>query len=468
MTVANTWLICLVSVFSFILRVEASTFCNATQACPEDKPCCSQYGQCGTGQYCLNNCDVRYSFSHDSCMPIPVCKSSSTKFKDYSSKLGNADIFLGNVSEADWLYTGAVLDYDDEESLILAMPKNSGGTVLSSTRAVWYGKVSAKIKTSHLGGVVTGFILYSGAGDEIDYEFVGADLETAQTNFYWESVLNYTNSVNISTTDTFENYHTYELDWHEDYVTWSIDGVVGRTLYKNQTYNATTKSYQYPQTPSKVDISIWPGGNSTNAPGTIAWSGGEIDWNAADINDPGYYYAIINEINITCYDPPSTAKKNGTSAYVYTSSNEFLAKDIAITDDEVMMDTDEGSGLDPHKGATTSSTQKTSSSTSTSSSKTSSDHSTSTKKNSKSSSTASSSSSSSSSSGTTKNGDKAVSTTSTSATSHIKTASSESGSVSSSASASSSSSSMSGNNMGANAIANWRLTALCFILGYIL
>ena len=48
MTVANTWLICLVSVFSFILRVEASTFCNATQACPEDKPCCSQYGQCGT------------------------------------------------------------------------------------------------------------------------------------------------------------------------------------------------------------------------------------------------------------------------------------------------------------------------------------------------------------------------------------------------------------------------------------
>jgi len=140
------------------------------------------------------------------------------------------------------LYTGDVLDYDDEESLILAMPKNSGGTVLSSTRAVWYGKVSARIKTSHLAGVVTGFILYSGAGDELDYEFVGADLETAQTNFYWESVLNYTNSANISTTDTFENYHTYELDWHEDYVTWSIDGVVGRTLYKNETYNATTQN----------------------------------------------------------------------------------------------------------------------------------------------------------------------------------------------------------------------------------
>lgn len=464
MTIANSWLICLVSIFSFVVRVEASTFCNATQACPEDKPCCSQYGECGTGQYCLNNCDVRYSFSHDSCMPIPICKSSSTKFKDYSYKLGNANIFLGNVSKADWLYTGNVIDYDDEESLILAMPKNSGGTVLSSTRAVWYGKVSAKIKTSHLGGVVTGFILYSGAGDEIDYEFVGADLETAQTNFYWEGVLNYRNSANISTTDTFENYHTYELDWHEDYVTWSIDGVVGRTLYKNETYNSTTQKYQYPQTPSKVDISIWPGGNSTNAPGTIAWSGGEINWDAADISNPGYYYAIINEVNITCYDPPSGVKKNGTSAYVYTSSSEFLAKDIAITDDEVMMDTDEGSGLNPHKGATTSSTQKSSSSTSTSFSKTSSDHSSSSKKSSKTSSTASSSSSSSSSSPstTTKNGDKAISTTTSSAASNTESASSVSGS------ASSSTSSMTGSNVGVNVAANWHLTALCVILGYIL
>lgn len=466
MAIVNSWLICLVSVFSFVVRVEAATFCNATQACPEDKPCCSQYGECGTGQYCLNNCDVRYSFSHDSCMPAPICKSSSTKFKDYSSKLGNANTFLGNVSEADWLYTGDVLDYDDEESLILAMPKNSGGTVLSSTRAVWYGKVSARIKTSHLGGVVTGFILYSGAGDELDYEFVGADLETAQTNFYWESVLNYTNSANISTTDTFENYHTYELDWHEDYVTWSIDGVVGRTLYKNETYNATTQKYQYPQTPSKVDISIWPGGNSTNAPGTIAWSGGEINWDASDISNPGYYYAIVNEVNITCYDPPSDTKKNGTSAYVYTSSSEFLAKDIAITDDEVMMDSDEGSGLDPHKGATTSSTQKSSSSTATSSSKTSSDHSSSTKKSSKTSSTASSSSfsssSSSSSSTATKNGDKVVSSVSSSVTSQTQTASSVSGS------ASSSTSSMSDNNAGANVAANWRLTVLCVILGYVL
>ncbi|QID84500.1 putative glycosidase CRH2 [Saccharomyces pastorianus] len=457
MAIVRNWLFCLVGVFSFVLRVEASTYCNATQACPQDKPCCSQFGECGTGQYCLNNCDVRYSFSQDSCMPVPICKSSSTKFNDYSSKMGNADVFLGNVSEADWLYSGRVLDYDDEESLILAMPKNSGGTIISSTRAVWYGKVSARIKTSHLAGVITAFILYSGAGDEIDYEFVGADLETVQTNYYWESVLNFTNSANISTTDTFDNFHTYEMDWHEDYVTWSIDNVVGRTLFKNETYNSTTNSYHYPQTPSKVDISIWPGGNSTNAPGTIAWSGGEINWDAPDISDPGYYYAIVNEINITCYDPPSSVKKNGTSAYIYTSSDEFLEKDIAITDDDVMMDTDGGSGLDPHKGATTSSVQKTSSSTSASSkssSEASSSHSTSTKKGSKT--TSASSSSTSSSSSSTKKGDKDIS------------ASTSLVSPSSSGAASSSTGSASSAGMGANVATNWGLTAVCVVLGYII
>ena len=387
-------------------------------------------------------------------MPVPICKSSSTKFNDYSSKMGNADVFLGNVSEAEWLYSGEVLDYDDEESLILAMPKNSGGTIISSTRAVWYGKVSARIKTSHLAGVITAFILYSGAGDEIDYEFVGADLETVQTNFYWESVLNYTNTANLSTTDTFDNFHTYEMDWHEDYVTWSIDNVVGRTLYKNETYNSTTKSYQYPQTPSKVDISIWPGGNSTNAPGTIAWSGGEINWDASDISDPGYYYAIVNEINITCYDPPSSTKKNGTSAYIYTSSDEFLEKDVAITDDEVMMDTDEGSGLDPHKGATTSSAQKSSSSTSASSkssSETSSSHSTSSKNASKTTSTASSSSSSSSST----KGDKKISASTSVVSSSSGTASSSAGSTSSAGT-------------GASIASNWVLTAACVLLGYII
>lgn len=337
-------------------------YCNSTISCPEKYPCCSQDGTCGTGNYCLGDCDVRFSFSLDSCMPAPICQDLNTKFNKYSSQLANGNTFLGNVSEADWTYTGYVMDYEDEESLVMAMPKNSGGTVVSSTRDVWYGKVSATLKTSHLAGVITSFILYSGVKDEIDFEWVGSDLGTTQTNFYWNGVLNWNNSANISTTDTFNDYHTYELDWQEDYINWSVDGVVGRTLYKNQTYNSTSGRYEFPQTPSKVHISIWPGGNATNPPGTVAWAGGEINWDSDDIKDTGYYYALLKEVNITCGDIPSGTKQNGTESYIYTNENEFLVQDVAISNKRVYMDTYDGSGDDPDAGATTSTTKKSSSS----------------------------------------------------------------------------------------------------------
>lgn len=358
----------LLTLLTFLLKVNAVTICNATQSCPEDLPCCSQGGQCGTGQYCLGCCNPSFSFNIDSCMPLPICKDSSTKFDNYSSKILNEYTFLGNVSAADWLYSGNIIDYADENSLILAMPKNSGGTVLTSTRAVWYGKITARMKASHLGGVITAFILFSGIQDEIDFEFVGADIEKVQTNYYWQGTLNYNHSTNITVDDVFDDYHTYELDWHEDYITWSVDGTIGRTLYKNETYNSTTDTYRFPQTPSQVHLSIWPGGNATNAPGTIAWAGGEINWDAPDISDPGYYYAIVNEVNITCYDPPIFAKKNGTKAYKYTNSDNFLEKSIMITDDEVMLGSDEATGNNITEGVTTSSSSSSSSASSSSSS----------------------------------------------------------------------------------------------------
>ncbi|CAL9738141.1 probable glycosidase CRH2 [Monosporozyma servazzii] len=369
------------SLFLVLLRpilAEEIHYCNATISCPDKYPCCSQSGQCGTGNYCLGNCDPRYSFTLDSCMPAPLCKNINTRFSKYSDKIVNANTFLGNASEADWTYTGYIMDYEDDDALILAMPKNSGGTVLASTHSIWYGKVSAVLKTSHLAGVITSFILYSGVQDEIDFEWVGADIDMTQTNFYWNGVLDWHNSANISTSDTYNNFHTYEIDWQEDYITWSVDGVIGRTLLKNDTYNSTSGRYEFPQTPSKVDLSIWPGGNATNAEGTVAWAGGEIDWDAPEIKDPGYYYAVVKEVNITCNDIPSGTKRNGTRSYIYNNEDEFLAKDVSVVDKRIDLGSLFGSGDHPDAGVTksssssskkTSSTTKSSSSSSSSSSK---------------------------------------------------------------------------------------------------
>lgn len=49
---------------SIIGLVSATTACNSSSSCPEDLPCCSQYGECGVGAYCLGGCHPAFSYSY--------------------------------------------------------------------------------------------------------------------------------------------------------------------------------------------------------------------------------------------------------------------------------------------------------------------------------------------------------------------------------------------------------------------
>lgn len=325
----------------------AAQSCGAGQQCPEDAPCCSLYGECGTGSYCLGPCNPKYSYNLTSCAPAPVCKSGDHTFNNLDSVVSNTE-YLGDASKADFVANNQVLNYDG--NVLLTMANGSTGTVLTSTRAVWYGKISATLKTSRTQGVVSSMILMSGIRDEIDYEFIGSYLEDAQTNYYWQEVLDWQNSQNISLSDTYENFHTYTVDWTEDSITWSIDGQTGRVLQKSDTYNSTTDSYSYPQTPSFVQISIWPGGLASNPEGTIQWAGGEVDWNAQDIQDPGYFYVTLKDVSIECYDTPSGTDASGSKAYVYDDV-AGLQSNVKITDDNTVLGSFEAVGFDMDKGS---------------------------------------------------------------------------------------------------------------------
>lgn len=319
--------------------------CDLDNHCPEDMPCCSQYGECGTGAYCLGGCDPKSSFNLKACMPMPVCKSRQDKFSSMDRIAKNTE-YLGDAANYDWVYTGNIIQQNN--GMLLTMPKNSVGTVLSSTDYMWYGKVSATFKSSHLQGVVSAFILFSDVKDEIDYEFVGADVETVQTNFYWQGVLDWTHGRNISVDNTHENFFTYSIDWTPDQVTWAVNGQPGRVLKKSDTWNETSKSFMYPQTPSRIQLSLWPAGQASNAEGTVAWAGGEIDWEAEDIKKYGYYYATVTEIDVECYDPPADAKKSGNKSYRYTDLNA-MEGDVEITDDDTELASFDATGNDPTK-----------------------------------------------------------------------------------------------------------------------
>lgn len=177
--------------------------CNINQKCPTESPCCSrkfrfssalqkslkltdlspEYGECGTGAYCLGGCDPRSSNNINSCMPAPVCKDLDYDFTSLNGITPNTK-YLGDSSTTDWVMSGEAVPYDG--NVLLTMAPNTAGTVLASSTYMWYGNAKATFKTSRGRGVVTAFILLSDVQDEIDYEFIGVDLLTAQTNYYFQ------------------------------------------------------------------------------------------------------------------------------------------------------------------------------------------------------------------------------------------------------------------------------------------
>jgi beta-glucanase (GH16 family) len=120
-------------------------------------------------------------------VPEPVCQSKTFDFSNLDGITSEND-YLGDATTTDWVMSGQAVSYQD--SVLLTMPEGSVGTLLASSTYMWYGNVKATFKTSRGAGVVTAFILLSDVKDEIDYEFVGVELTTAQTNYYYQGIPN--------------------------------------------------------------------------------------------------------------------------------------------------------------------------------------------------------------------------------------------------------------------------------------
>lgn len=276
------------------------------------------------------------------------------RMSSFEESFANIDViekqteYLGNASEASWVYTGYIDSYED--SLLLQMPNGSTGTVVSSTQYFLYGKVGATMKSSHDRGVITAFITFSDVQDEIDYEFLGYNLTNPQSNYYAKGILNYTNVRNSSVSNTFTDWHHYEIDWQEKEIQWLIDGNVVRTLKRDDTWNSTTDRYDFPQTPSRIQFSLWPGGSTLNGLGTIEWAGGEINWDSQDIIDFGYYYAYVKNVTVDVYDLPSEVsnQKNSSAYHAFLfNSTEGELENVYLTNKKTWLGSGDATGLDP-------------------------------------------------------------------------------------------------------------------------
>ncbi|KII87844.1 glycoside hydrolase family 16 protein [Plicaturopsis crispa FD-325 SS-3] len=328
-------ILALLPLFIAGVAAQGGQTCNVTSPCSSDAPCCSEFGFCGDGNFCLGGCNPLASKSLTSCMPNPICQSANHTFADNSRILSNATYFGGNASAYDWVVDkGNIMNTNTSGGeLVLLLTEDNGGTRLSSTRYMHYGTVTARMKTGRWVGVVTAFITMSSIKDEIDWEFPGNKISEGQTNYFWQGNIPATS--NGATTsnlqDTSSNYHEYTIDWQPDTLSFLVDGNNVRTIQRADTIDKSTGASMYPDTPSRIQLSLWPAGINSSAPGTVQWAGGMIDWTDPDYVKAGHFSAFVSSVSVKCADPQQPSA-NMTS-YVYGANSTANTPSIAFSDE---------------------------------------------------------------------------------------------------------------------------------------
>ncbi|KAI0266518.1 glycoside hydrolase family 16 protein [Gloeopeniophorella convolvens] len=321
-----------------VVRAQGGQTCNITTPCPSEAPCCSSFGFCGDGAFCLGGCNPLSSHSLDSCRPNPVCQSGTHTFTDNSRIYSNASLFDGNATTYDWvLNSGNIINTNSSGGeLALLLTETNGGTRISSTRYLHYGRVTVTMKTGRWNGVVTAFITMSNIKDEIDWEFPGANTTTGQTNMFWQGNIpaKTQGETEDGFSDTFSNYHDYTIDWKPDTLTFLVDNKTVRVLNKADTLDSNGVAH-YPSTPASVQISLWPAGISSVAPGTVQWAGGLINWGDPDYKSAGHFYALVKSVDVECADP--TPPSTDITSYVYGSNSSALTPSVAFSNQSILI-----------------------------------------------------------------------------------------------------------------------------------
>lgn len=115
-----------------------------------------------------------------------------------------------------------------------------------------YGRYEVSMKAIKNDGVVSSFFTYTGPSDnnpwdEIDIEILGKDTTKVQFNYFTDGKGNHEYMHDLGF-DASEGFHTYAFDWHEDKITWYVDGA--------EVYSA---DQNIPVTESKIMMNAWCG-----------------------------------------------------------------------------------------------------------------------------------------------------------------------------------------------------------------
>ncbi|KAI1374706.1 glycoside hydrolase family 16 protein [Hypoxylon crocopeplum] len=139
------------------------------------------------------------------------------------------------------------------------------------------GRYDVEMKIAPGQGVISSAALWSDIQDEIDYEFSGNQFGqkpfppedgnwVVETNIFaqgkmWDGAATYQKE----SYKPAEQFHKYSVEWDEDHMNWYVDDKVVRSVLAKDTPNG----FAFPQSPMKLQLGVWGGGDSNNNYWTI-------------------------------------------------------------------------------------------------------------------------------------------------------------------------------------------------------
>lgn len=181
---------------------------------------------------------------------------------------------------------------------------------------IMFGRVEITMKAAPGAGIVSSLVLESDTLDEIDIEWLGADPDEIQTNYFGKGqTTTYNRGQFHEVKGTQSEWITYTIDWTQDRIVWLAGGTVVRTLKYDE-----AEENQYPQTPMQVKFGAWAGGDPNhNAAGTVKWARGPTDYSQ------GPFSMLVKSVIITDY---STGKE-----YKYSDNSGSWGSIVAVDGD---------------------------------------------------------------------------------------------------------------------------------------
>ncbi|KAK0654990.1 concanavalin A-like lectin/glucanase domain-containing protein [Cercophora newfieldiana] len=179
------------------------------------------------------------------------------------------------------------MQYDAQQGAIFTIKKQGDCPTIRSKFYFFWGRTEVIMKAAPGTGIISSVMFLSDNLDEIDWEFKGGNDTHVFSNYFGKGEPDFKNGGDhVVANGVTGGYHNYTTIWTKDALDFYIDGAKVRTvLYKDN-------PKFFPQTPMRLSLGIWAGGDPTLPKGTREWAGGDTDYSKG----PFHFYVKSTQV----------------------------------------------------------------------------------------------------------------------------------------------------------------------------